>query len=109
MSQPSSPTHSRTGSPTRQQIPQQTSNQPSHRNSRMRNTRPTNETTPPPIVSSNTQGPQQSQGSGTINSYMGNDIMVQTLSKNFDEVSLVEKSSAHKHKMIKSRFSSKDN
>lgn len=90
-----------------------------HRNTRgLRNTRPSTEntTTPPPPIhqqqqqqqqSSNTQGPQQTQGSGTIN-YMGNDIMVQTtLSKNFDEVSFVEKS-AHKHKIIKSRFS-KDN
>lgn len=67
----------------------------------MRNTRPSTETTPPP---SNTQG------SGTINSYMGNnEIMVQTLSKNFDDVSLVEKSSAHKHKILKTRFTSKDN
>jgi hypothetical protein len=108
MSQPSSPTQSRTGSPNRQQqqIPP-TSNQ--HRNNRgMRNTRTTTETTPPPIVSSNAQ---QTQGSGTINSYMGNEIMVQTLSKNFDDVSLVEKSSAHKHKnvLVKTRFSSKDN
>lgn len=84
-----------------------------HRNTRgFRNTRPSTEnTTPPPSIhqqqSSNIQGPQQTQGSGTIN-YMGNDIMVQTtLSKNFDEVSFVEKS-AHKHKIIKSRFS-KDN
>jgi hypothetical protein len=74
----------------------------------MRNTRPSTETTPPPPIqqlSSNTQGPQQTQGSGTLN-YMGNDIMVQT-TKNFDEVSFVEKS-AHKHRIIKSRFS-KDN
>lgn len=72
----------------------------------MRNTRPSTETTPPP---SNTQQ-QQTQGSGTINSYMGNnEIMVQTLSKNFDDVSLVEKSSAHKHRILKTRFTSKDN
>lgn len=85
-----------------------------HRNTRglRNNARTSTETTTPPPIhqqqSSNTQGPQQTQGSGTIN-YMGNnDIMVQTtLSKNFDEVSFVEKS-AHKHKIIKSRFS-KDN
>lgn len=97
MSQPSSPTQSRTGSPTRHQ-------QSSHRNSRgPRNTRQSNETTPPPIVSNLTQG------SGTLNNYMGNEILVQTLSKNFDDVSLVEKSSSHKHKILKTRFSSKDN
>lgn len=75
----------------------------------MRNTRPSTETTPPPIQSSNTQGgQQQTQGSGTIN-YMGNDIVVQTITKNFDEVSFVEKS-AHRHNIIKSsRFIAKDN
>lgn len=81
----------------------------------MRNTRQStaDQTTPPPSIVSSNQQQQQTQGSGNINSYMGgNDIMVQTLSKNFDDVSLVEKSSsAHKHKnvLVKTRFTSKDN
>lgn len=115
MSQPSSPAHSRTGSPTRQQQPTNQNPPPlsHHRNNNraMRNTRPSAETTPPPLQQqqpSNTQTPQQTQGSGTIN-FMGNDIMVQTI-KNFDEVSFVEKSqTAHKHKILKARFNSKDN
>lgn len=72
-------------------------------------TRP--ETTPPPLQQQATNAQQtsqqQTQGSGTINFNMGNDItMVQTI-KNFDEVSFVEKS--HKHKILKTRYSSKDN
>lgn len=75
----------------------------------MRTTRP--ETTPPPLQQQATNAQQtsqqQTQGSGTINFNMGNDItMVQTI-KNFDEVSFVEKS--HKHKILKTRYSSKDN
>jgi hypothetical protein len=62
----------------------------------MRNTRPSAETTPP-------LQQQSSQGSGNI--FMG-DIMVQP-SKNFEDVSFVEKS-AHKHKLMKARLS-KDN
>ena len=74
-------------------------------------TRPTTETTPPPLQQQTTNAQQisqqQTQGSGTINFNMGNDItMVQTI-KNFDEVSFVEKS--HKHKILKTRYSSKDN
>lgn len=66
-------------------------------------TRPSTETTPPPLQQQQQQTSQQ--GSGTMN-YMGNDIMFQT-TKNFDEVSFVEKS--HKHKILKSRYNSKDN
>jgi hypothetical protein len=74
-------------------------------------TRPSTETTPPPLQQQTTNAQQtnqqQTQGSGTINFNMGNDItMVQTI-KNFDEVSFVEKS--HKHKILKTRYSSKDN
>ena len=74
----------------------------------MRDNRPSAETTPPPSIQQSNA--QQTQGSGTMTNYVGNDIMVQTLAKNFDDVSLVEKSSTvHKHKILKTRFSSKDN
>ena len=78
MSQPSSPTLSRTGSPTRaQQAPPQPRNNRQHRNAR-----PSAETTPPP--------PQQQSGSGTMYN-IANDIhMVQNI-KNFEDVSFVEK------------------
>ncbi|KAG5674982.1 hypothetical protein PVAND_004924 [Polypedilum vanderplanki] len=93
LSQPSSPTHSRTGSPSRQQqqtqSQQQTNQNPpppqsaSHRTSRIGRNRPSTETTPPPLQPSNAQ----TQGSGTIN-YMGNnDIMVQTL-KSFEDLNV---------------------
>lgn len=116
MSQPSSPIHSRTGSPTRSQQQQQSSQPTTNQNTQQQavppqrrglRSRPSAETTPPPLQQQATntqQSSQQTQG-GTIN-YMGNDIMVQTI-KNFDEVSFVEK--AHKHKMLKTRFNSKDN
>ena len=123
MSQPSSPTHSRTGSPTRHQnqLQQQTSsqaqpqmipvtsqmlNQSSHRNNRpLRNVRPSAETTPPPLLSQQSAHHLSGQGSGTI--FMGNDnIMAQNI-KSFEEVSFVEKS-PHNHKMMKTRLN-KDN
>ncbi|KAL7041539.1 hypothetical protein ACKWTF_000812 [Chironomus riparius] len=92
ISQPSSPTHSRTGSPARSQQSQTvTQNQqlPPRRGMR---TRPTTETTPPPLQQQTTNAQQssqqQTQGSGTINFNMGNDItMVQTI-KNFDELNM---------------------
>lgn len=95
-------------------VTSQSQNQSAQRANRsMRSTRPTNESTPPPLnvnpssslTSLNQQQHQQSQqGGGTI-SFMGNDIMVQTI-KNFDDVSFVEH--AQKHKMMKARLS-KDN
>jgi hypothetical protein len=40
---------------------------------------------------------------------MGNDQIMNQTTKNFEEVSFVEKASAHKHKILKPRFASKDN
>lgn len=120
MSQPSSPTHSRTSSPIRsnqqplsqgqpQMMPNPVSSQiqtqSTHRNNRpLRNNRPPSETTPPPLQQQPSHQPA-SQGTATI--YMNNDIMGQTI-KNFEEVSFVDQSAHMKHKMMKARMN-KDN
>lgn len=80
-------------------VASQMQTQPPHRNRSLRNSRPSTETTPPPLLTQ--QSAHQQQGSGTI--YMGNDhIMVQTI-KSLEDVSFVEK-----HKMMQTRLS-KDN
>lgn len=120
MSQPSSPSHSRTSSPIRsnqqplnQAQPQMMPNpnasqiqtQSTHRNNRsLRNTRPSSETTPPPLQQ---QQSHQPASQGNVPIYMSNDIMVQTI-KNFEDVSFVDQSAHMKHKMMKARMN-KDN
>lgn len=86
-------------------VASQIQTQSTHRNNRqLRNTRPSSETTPPPLQQQSSHQPA-SQGSGTI--YMNNDIMGQTI-KNFEDVSFVDQSAHMKHKMMKARMN-KDN